>query len=262
MKTMIYLLAAGLTLSACSGGKATQKQTNSNSEQTNSISGKKWQLVALYGKPVANMINDKQPFIEFNQSTHRYNATAGCNGLGGSYSLPKKGKIKFTQGMSTMMFCNDMATEEQLNKVFSDADGYIVDNNTLTLYKSKTVVARFVAITDINLTILNGSWEVDFISGPRITFEGLYPNSKPTINFNTKEMIATGNSSCNNYRTSFTTTGNEIKFATPASTKMACEGAGEPTFFKMLSAVNKYSVTKNTLTLLIDDVVVMRLQKK
>jgi len=40
---------------------------------------------------------------------------------------------------------------------------------------------------------LEGTWELNYISGPRIAFDGLYPNKKPTINFDTKENRVSGN---------------------------------------------------------------------
>src|SRR6218665_3958733 len=46
---------------------------------------------------------------------------------------------------------------------------------------------------------LEGTWELNYITGPRITFDGLFPNKKPTIIFNTKDNQVSGNNSCNTY---------------------------------------------------------------
>ena len=35
-----------------------------------------------------------------------------------------------------------------------------------------------------NSKISGTTWELDYISGPRIAFEGLYPDKKPQISFN------------------------------------------------------------------------------
>ena len=35
--------------------------------------------------------------------------------------------------------------------------------------------------------IYDATWELEYISGPRIAFEGLYPNKKPQITFDQKE---------------------------------------------------------------------------
>ena len=33
---------------------------------------------------------------------------------------------------------------------------------------------------------LDGTWELNYVAGPRIAFNGLYPNNKPTITFDLK----------------------------------------------------------------------------
>ncbi|HEV8080213.1 MAG TPA: META domain-containing protein [Chitinophagaceae bacterium] len=72
-----------------------------------------------------------------------------------------------------------------------------------------------------------------------------------------------GNTSCNGFSSKVTIDGNKINIAEPfAKTMIFCEGGGEETFLNMLKKVNKYSVSDNTLTFLIDDVAVMRFAKK
>ncbi len=231
---------------------------------TTSLTGKKWKLIELNGQPVADRVNNKEPFIEFNDTDKRYTASGGCNGLGGTYTLTDKGGITFSQGMSTMMACEDMAIENQLKEVFGKADNFTINNNVLSLNKARmATLAKFQATDNGNATSqLNGTWEVDYISGPRIAFDGLYPDKKPTITFNLPDSIATGNSSCNNFRSSVKIEGSNIKFGMPASTRMACPGAGESTFFKTLESINKFSVSGNTLNLIMGDIAVMRLQRK
>ena len=41
------------------------------------------------------------------------------------------------------------------------------------------------------------TWELEYISGPRIAFEGLYPNKKPQLTFDEKETKVYGNNGCN-----------------------------------------------------------------
>ncbi len=38
----------------------------------------------------------------------------------------------------------------------------------------------------------NTAWELEYISGPRITFEGLYPSKKPQITFNVSWLAEVG----------------------------------------------------------------------
>ncbi len=266
MKQSHYLiLSMALLCSACGNTKmATQANETSSPMTSTSLTGNKWKLIELNGQPVADRVNDKEPFIEFDDTDKRYTASGGCNGLGGTYAITGEGRITFSQGMSTMMACENMTIENQLKEVFGKADNFTVSNNILSLNKARMApLAKFQATDNGNATSqLNGTWEVDYISGPRIAFDGLYPDKKPTMTFNLPDSIATGNSSCNNFRSSVKIEGSNIKFGMPASTRMACPGAGESTFFKTLESVNKFSLSGNTLNLIMGDVAVMRLQRK
>jgi heat shock protein HslJ len=105
-------------------------------------------------------------------------------------------------------------------------------------------------------TSLNGTWELNYISGPRIAFEGLYPDRKPTL--------VSGNSISNSFNGDLKIEGNKIDFNSPmAMTKMFCPGEGENVFIESLKKVNSYSVTDgNTLNLIMGDIAIMRFTKK
>jgi heat shock protein HslJ len=109
---------------------------------------------------------------------------------------------------------------------------------------------------------LNGSWELNYISGPKIAFEGLFPNKKPLIVFDLPKAEVNGNGGCNGYSCKVKVDGNKISFGDALSTMMACEGNGEPLYFKTLKTVTAYSITDNILTMLMDDIAVMRFIKK
>lgn len=115
---------------------------------SNGIDGKKWKLIELMGKPVADSINGKEPFITFKKEDSSYAANGGCNGLGGTFILDEeKLRIQFKQGMSTMMACPDMTVEEGLKKVFSSADNYTANDTILSLNKARMApLARFRAV--------------------------------------------------------------------------------------------------------------------
>jgi len=265
MKRLLSIVFIGTAIlsSACHSTTTATTDTNDAAADNSRITGRKWRLTELYGKPVAATINGKQPFILLQDTGNRYSASAGCNGLGGSFTLPGNGRIKFSQGMSTMMACEDMEVETGLKKVLDQTDNYTVSGNILSFNKARMApLARFQAEASTPAQELNGTWELDYISGPRIAFEGLYPNKKPLITFNLPETRATGNSSCNSFNVTFTIDGSNIKFNDPASTRMACPGSGEATFFNILKTVTKYSVTGNTLNFITGDIAVMRFQKK
>ena len=269
MKKIFYPLALAFLLlfNACEMFKKTADTTsNQGAMETNVITGKKWKLIELNGKKVADKVNNKEPFLLLEAAENRYSASGGCNGIGGTFTLTKMGKIKFSLGVSTMMMCPDMSAENGLKDVLSEADNYTIsaDGSTLSLNKARMApLARFVAAADSkNAQSLNGTWEVDYVSGAKIAFEGLYPGKKPVIVFNVADGKATGNSSCNTFNVGFTLKGNDIKFKDAATTMMACPGEGEAVFFKTLKTVNKYDINGNTLNLIMGDIAVMRLQRK
>ncbi|MEN2398638.1 META domain-containing protein [Flavobacterium sp. MC2016-06] len=113
---------------------------------------------------------------------------------------------------------------------------------------------------------LEGSWELNYITGPRIAFDGLYPHKKPIINFNTKENQVSGNNSCNSFTGKLSIDGNKIDFTKPmAVTKMMCiDGQGEQVFMSTLSKITSYNITDDgkTLNFISGDIAMMRFTKK
>lgn len=108
----------------------------------------------------------------------------------------------------------------------------------------------------------NNAWELEYITGPRITFQGLFPDEKPVISFDTSTKMVSGTTGCNGYNTNFTLNGKMISFAVPATTTMRYCGDGEPVFLKTMQEVTNYRVTTDgRLELLMNDVVMMRFKK-
>ena len=112
---------------------------------------------------------------------------------------------------------------------------------------------------------LEGTWQLNYISGPRIAFDGLYPDKKPTIIFDLKENRVSGNNSCNQYFGALNVDGNTINFADSkmGMTKMACPGEGENVFMKTLVKINSYSISEDgkTLNFIMGDIAMMRFEK-
>lgn len=111
---------------------------------------------------------------------------------------------------------------------------------------------------------LSGSWELNYISGPRIAFDGLYPKNKPTLILKAPFSEFSGNSSCNGYGGKGSVKGSKITFGDAIATMIACEGNGEQVYFKTLKQISSYNVSSdgNTLSLLTNDVPMMRFNRK
>nr|WP_315197048.1 META domain-containing protein [uncultured Flavobacterium sp.] len=118
---------------------------------------------------------------------------------------------------------------------------------------SKTAVKEFS---------IEGTWELNYITGPRIAFEGLFPGKKPTIVFNLAENKITGNNSCNQYFGALIIDGAKINFkdAKIGMTMMACEGNGDSLYMETLNKIESYTITDGgkTLIFLTGSVVMMR----
>jgi len=107
------------------------------------------------------------------------------------------------------------------------------------------------------------TWELEYISGPRIAFEGLYPNKKPQLTFNQTETKVYGNNGCNGYSAPYTLNGKTLTFGEAGpSTMMFCDGGGEQQFLKQIKLITSYSIDKDgKLNLIQGDIPVMRFKK-
>lgn len=140
---LLTIAICALSLSACS----IFKKSADGSQQTSVITDRKWKLVELYGKPVADQVNGKEPFLQLHTADNRYGASGGCNGIGGNFSLEGNGRIKFSAGMSTKMACDNMEIENGLTNALRTADNYSLSGDNLSLNKARMApLARFKAI--------------------------------------------------------------------------------------------------------------------
>lgn len=113
------------------------------------------------------------------------------------------------------------------------------------------------------IPLSNETWELEYITGPRIAFDGLFPENKPQITFNTAKKEVSGTTGCNGFTTKYTLDGQTIKFDEnfPMTMKY-CEGGGEQVFLKMIKEVNHYYIdTEGKLFLNKGDVPMMRFKK-
>lgn len=115
-------------------------------QASNDITGKTWRLVEINGQPI-KLINPKNnPYFSLDKAEMRYSGHAGCNGVGGTFEIkPEMMRIKFNQGMSTMMACDDLETERLFTKALLAADNYSVNGNILSLNKARMApLAKFI----------------------------------------------------------------------------------------------------------------------
>lgn len=141
---------------------------------------------------------------------------------------------------------------------------FIMKNAILVLLVVVVVVVgcNTAKSSTATVSIYNTTWELEYLSGTRIAFEGLYPEVKPTLILNEKGMTYGGNSSCNTYTGSFTYENNLLQFGETTRTMRYCEGGGESAFFGMLKKISKPVIDSDgKLLLMMDDVPMMRFRK-
>ncbi|BEV06132.1 META domain-containing protein [Chryseobacterium gambrini] len=144
MKKLITYFCA-LLFTAFAASCMSKPSATAPSENNSDITGKTWQLTELNGKPIQLKNPQAVPHFMLNTSTMRYEGHGGCNGVGGTFEIkPEAMRIKFNQGMSTMIACDDLETERAFTQALLSADNYSVNGNTLTLNKARMApLAKF-----------------------------------------------------------------------------------------------------------------------
>ncbi|WP_294199793.1 META domain-containing protein [uncultured Chryseobacterium sp.] len=142
--TFFYtLLIIAFTVS-CANKPGTKASSDTTTDTD--ITGKTWRLIEINSQPIM-LVNPKaNPFFKLNRADMRYTGHGGCNGVGGTFEIkPNVMRIKFNQGMSTMIACDDLATERAFTQALLAADNYSISGNTLTLNKAKMApLAKFI----------------------------------------------------------------------------------------------------------------------
>ena len=106
------------------------------------------------------------------------------------------------------------------------------------------------------------TWQLDYMSGTKIAFEGLFPDKKPELTFDELNNIVRGNSGCNGYSATFTKEGDNISFSDPAPSTMMYCGEGEQQFISMMEKIKRYSVDSDgKLNLMVDEIPMLRFKK-
>lgn len=265
-KTITAVFTLLIILSSCS---ETKKAAGDVATETNNGNGalyqNEWKLTEVQGEMI--VAGSKAMMLFTAGQPGKITGHTGCNRMTGSFVLSGTNTIKFSPMAVTRMAClddNANSIERKFTTALTEAGTWLIENETLLLKNGENIVARLKAQKPATAEELqlNGTWELNYISGAKIAFEGLFPDKKPTIVFDFPGGQASGNGGCNGYSVPVKVTGYRISFGDALSTMMACEGSGEPVYFKTLKGITSFSVQENTLTLIMDDIAVMRFAKK
>ncbi|MEO8567961.1 MAG: META domain-containing protein [Ginsengibacter sp.] len=263
-KAVIIIFAlAFICISACNN----TKRIKGNVEM---LFKNQWNLTELYGQKIEETHNQNPNLLFVSATMNKVSGSTGCNRLSGSFELPAGNTIKFSPLAVTKMACPGNITEIKFLEAIEKVNNWAIENNHLLLGDDKTTLLKFEAALDkatsssvMDTAMLIGTWELDYISGPRIAFDGLYPGKKPYVYFDFTDTLLRGNTSCNGFSSKIEVKENKIKIADPLKTMMFCGGDGENTFIEMLKKIDSYSVSDNrdSLTFIMDDIAVMRFHK-
>lgn len=115
-----------------------------------------------------------------------------------------------------------------------------------------------------NKKLFDTQWELEFITGTRIAFEGLYEDEKPTLKFDNESNRVNGSNSCNGYSYKYNLKGNKLAFTEPGpATLRYCEGEGDKAFLKMMEKVETFNIDENNnFNLIANGITLLRFKKK
>lgn len=225
-----------------------------------------WKLVEVNGRGIGSEFNASLAFTP--GQVNKVTGSTGCNKLTGTFELKGTDAIKFLPIATTRMACLDEnagAVERDLLEAVTKVGSWIITDKTLLLKSGNNVLLKLESQKPPSAEelALNGDWELNYISGAKIAFEGLFPNKKPTLIFEFPKREASGNGGCNGYSSKVIVNGNKINFGDALSTMMACEGNGEPVYFRILKNVTSFNMSdSNSLSLIMGDITVLGFTKK
>lgn len=131
MKTIVVVILIGMGMISCNSSRNMVKLT-----------GVKWVLENLEGKPLQMKENGNKVYIHFNDAEKRADGMAGCNRFFGAYELDGK-TLKFSQMGATRMTCPDMNIETAFFKMLENTDRFEIKERRLLLMHGNQVLAEF-----------------------------------------------------------------------------------------------------------------------
>ncbi|HLO79744.1 MAG TPA: META domain-containing protein, partial [Chitinophagaceae bacterium] len=222
-----------------------------------------WDLTELNGKSVAANSGAKLLFLP--GQIGGVTGSTGCNNLKGTMELATDHRIRFSPLAVTQKACIGANIEQEFLKSLEQAKLWSINNSQLELIDGAKVLAKFNGVKPSAPATLpeefKGNWELEYITGPRIAFEGLYPDKKPTLIYEGGTEYK-GNTSCNGMGGNLMVTATGVIFNPPITTMMACPGNGEQTFLKTFKEVDSYEIKDGKLILKSKGVEMMRFVRK
>jgi len=99
----------------------------------NNWGSQRWVVVEMKEVPVQLSGTNRDAYLEFSPADKRISGNAGCNRVGGNYTLEKKQGIRFSEISSTKMSCPDIAFETTFLDLLGQVDRHEVTGDLMLL---------------------------------------------------------------------------------------------------------------------------------
>lgn len=132
---LLSILLAPALLAGCNPAKETTKApaATGTTPPADGITNKYWKLITLEGQPVKMAPGQEREAYFMLRDSSRVTGFGGCNGIGGTYTLQAGQRIRFSNMLGTLRFCQGVESEAPFLEVFNLTDNYSLSGDTLTL---------------------------------------------------------------------------------------------------------------------------------
>jgi heat shock protein HslJ len=247
------VLALPLLLVGCGEGDGTDPRTVGRTVPA--LDGTSWIATSVTenGQPRA-LVPGSELRIDFTEGDISINA--GCNGMGGSYTLSEEAELRAGTLSGTMMACDQPLMDQDRwlsDTVFGAPLVASVEGDTLTLSREGLeLVLTDRAVASPDVLLVGTGWQLDGIrSGNAVS--GVPAGSATPTFMLAADGTVTLHTGCNGGRSTATVSGSTITFAPVTTTKTACaDKAGRQTEAAILAVLDgavEWSISEKTLTL-------------
>ncbi|MDA3614437.1 META domain-containing protein [Polluticaenibacter yanchengensis] len=216
-----------------------------------------WFIQSILVNGVLTDVSKKGFTLKIDDNTQRFSARF-CNTIGGKVENGLGHTLKFSQGMSTKMYCDDIPFETAFSNIINQADNFEIDGNGGLIIKngneSLMVLSAAKEIASETLEAFNykGQWKFKtLLQGKNKTDLSAYGN---TITLSNNGEKISGKAICNGFfgTLSIDEQAKTIGFGNIGATLMLCPGKDaevESSLFKVLNNAKKYEVKGSSLWL-------------
>jgi len=182
--------------------------------------------------------------------------SAGCNGMGGTYTLSAQAELATGPLAGTMMACaQDLMDQDSWlsGTVFASPLSVAADGDTLTLSRDGLeLVLKDRAVVSPDALLEGTAWQLDGITTGQTVSSVPAGEHVPTLAI-ASDGTVTLHTGCNGGRSTASVDGSTITFTPALTTKMACaDKSGRETEAAVLAVLDgavEWSIAEKTLTL-------------